>query len=83
VIKQVEPTLEESGVEELWGKVDKNGDGTLNYKEFVEIAPKLFAEFFTGDKPEWISCTTDDTPPTTYYYNNKTGESTWVKPAGM
>lgn len=83
VIKQVEPTLEESGIEELWGKVDKNGDGALNYKEFVEIAPKLFSEFFTGDKPEWISCTTDDTPPTTYYYNNKTGESTWEKPAGM
>jgi Ca2+-binding EF-hand superfamily protein len=83
VIQQVEPSLELTEIEELWGKVDKNGDGTLNYAEFIEIAPKLFSEFFTGDKPEWISCTTEDSPPTTYYYNNRTGESTWDKPAGM
>jgi|TARA_B110000902_G_scaffold228070_1_gene267826 hypothetical protein len=83
VIKKVEPSLADAAVSELWGKVDVNGDGTLNYMEFIEIAPKLFSEFFTGDKPEWISCKTDDTPPATYYYNNKTGASTWDKPAGM
>ena len=73
-----------AAVEDLWKEVDKNDDGALNYGEFIEIAPKLFSEFFTGDRQvEWLVCKTDDTPPLTYYYNNKTGESVWEKPSGM
>jgi Ca2+-binding EF-hand superfamily protein len=82
LLKSMLLRLTDEEIAMLYAKVDGDGDGSVEWAEFVLSAPQMIKEIYSKNKTlnfddEWVELPYGER---TYWFNKRTAMSQWIKP---